>query len=196
MSLFEHLRDDAIAWCRGRSWPFRALLLLWFAYILVRHLADPGYQSLFKPINLGIHEIGHVLFRAFGEFMSIAGGSLLQLIAPIAAGAVLFRQRDYFGIAVAAAWLGTSLFDVAAYAADARVLALQLVSPFGGGHVVHDWAWMLERLGMLTWDFTIAFVLRAAATVSMAASLGLGGWLIRQMARYSEPPPVFPRGAP
>lgn len=174
-------RADAIEWCHGRVWWVRLPLLLWFAYILVNHLLDGRYQSLFKPLNLGIHELGHPLFGAFGQLMGILGGSLLQLIAPAAGIALFFRQRDYFAVAVGLAWLGTSLFDVATYVADARTLALDLVSP-GGGEPIHDWAWLLEHMGMLTADHTIAFLMRGAATIFMLASLALGGWLIRHMA--------------
>ena len=38
-------------WCRGRFWPARALLLVWFVYVGVRHLADPLYTSLFGALN-------------------------------------------------------------------------------------------------------------------------------------------------
>ena len=36
---------------------------------------------------------------------------------------MFWKQRDLFAIAVAFAWLGTNLFEVATYAADARTMA-------------------------------------------------------------------------
>ncbi len=41
---FVRLRDEADAWCAGRSWAVRLPLLAWFAYILVRHWADADYH--------------------------------------------------------------------------------------------------------------------------------------------------------
>ena len=60
-------------------------------------------------ITLGVHELGHVLLFWAGSVVSIAGGSLAQIAAPLAAVFLLGRQRDYFGVAVAGAWLSSSL---------------------------------------------------------------------------------------
>ncbi|HSS47215.1 MAG TPA: hypothetical protein VLL03_07370, partial [Burkholderiales bacterium] len=77
-------REEIENWCQGRIWYGRALLLLWLAWIGVEHLRDPLYSSLFGGLNLGIHEAGHLLFRFFGfEFLMVAGGTLLQLAAPV-----------------------------------------------------------------------------------------------------------------
>ncbi len=176
---------DILAWCREkRWWWWRAPFLLYFAYILVRHLADPYYQSLFKGLNLGIHEIGHFVFVLLGEFMGVAGGTLLQCLVPIGSMAMFLRQRDYFAIAVCFGWLSTNLFDVATYAGDARAQDLPLVSP-GIGDVIHDWNYMLGTLGLLQTDQTIAFLFRAGAVVSMAVCLAAGGWFLWRMYRPS-----------
>jgi hypothetical protein len=114
--------------------------------------------------------------------MGILGGSLLQVVAPVVGGFMFLRQRDYFAIAVAFAWLGTSLFDVATYMADARTLSLDLVSPLGGDPI-HDWEFLFGRMGLLVHDRTIAFLTRVAATLSMVVALAGGGWLVREMAR-------------
>ena len=90
---------------------------------------------------------------------------------------MFWRQRDLFAIAVAIAWLSTSLFDVAVYAGDARTLVLPLVTP-GGGDPIHDWNSMLGRLALLSWDKGIALALRAAGTALMAAAIALGGWVL------------------
>jgi len=184
--ILARLRDDAATWCAGRSWLVRLPLLAWFAYILVRHWADPMYQSLFKPLNLGIHEWGHPLFAFLGSFMTAAGGTLLQCLAPVFSAAMFVRQRDYFAIAVCFAWLSTSFFDVATYAGDARAMQLPLVTPGGGGGFIedmHDWHNMLGRMGMLAWDGTIALLFRVAGSVSMLAALAGGVWLCWRMFR-------------
>jgi hypothetical protein len=193
-SLLVRLRDDAAAWASGRSWLVRLPLLLWFAYILVRHWGDPMYQSLFKGLNLGIHELGHPLFSFLGPFMTAAGGTILQCLAPVLSMGMFVRQRDYFAIAVCLAWLSTNFFDVATYAGDARSMSLPLVAPGGGGGFIedmHDWHNMLGRMGMLSWDGTIAFLFRAVATLSMLTALAGGGWLCWRMFKTrDEMPPM------
>jgi hypothetical protein len=176
----EMLLADARAWCRGRSWPARAPLLAWLAWILIHHLADPGYTSLFGGLNLGVHELGHPLFSFLGDFMGALGGSLLQCLAPVLSAAMFARQRDYFAIAACAGWLSTNLFEVARYVGDARALELPLVTPFGG-EPRHDWNFLLGAMGLLPWDLAIAAGLRLAAVAAMLAALGTGGWLLWQM---------------
>ncbi len=179
-------RAEALDWARGRSgWP-RLPLLLWFAYILVRHLREPRYESLFGGLNLGIHELGHLVFAPFGEFVGVAGGTILQLAAPLVAGALFRRQRDWFAMAVASCWLSTNLFSVARYAGDARARRLPLVSPTSGDPL-HDWGFMLGRLGLLRRDTVIAGGLRFLAIVAMLAGLAAGGWLVWHMVRGSAP---------
>lgn len=175
-------RDDAVAWAAGRLWWPRALLLAYLAYAGWRHLTDPEYASIFSGITLAIHELGHVLFGPFGEWLGIAGGSITQLAAPVAAALLLLRQRDYFGFAVGGAWLSMSLSNLAVYVGDARAEALPLVS-LGGGDVVHDWNYLLGSVHLLAHDTQIAAWVHAAAFLSLAASIGLGAWLCAVMAR-------------
>ncbi|MGQ9590324.1 MAG: hypothetical protein ACUVYA_08525 [Planctomycetota bacterium] len=183
---------------RGRSRALRLPLLVLLGYIFVRHLSDPEYQGIFKPLNLGIHELGHFAFAPFGRFLEIAGGSILQCLVPIAAMAMFLRQGDLFAVAVAFGWLGTNFYDVAWYAGDARAMAIPLVSP-GGGPVIHDWNYLLGELAILPWDRAIASALRVAGTVSMAISL-LGGAAILGVI-FSRPgrtlsPGLSKRGCP
>jgi hypothetical protein len=174
------LLEQAAAWARGRNWLVRAPLLALFAYMLVRYLRDPLYDTLFDGLNLGIHEMGHYLFLPFGEVMTVLGGSLLQCLAPLIAAYLFYRQRDFFAISVAFCWLSTNLFGVATYAADARSQVLDLVSP-GSDEPTHDWHWLLGHWGMLGDDRAIGRLLRLAAILSMLLGLGTGTWLLLQM---------------
>lgn len=177
----------AAAWAEGRNGWVRLPVLLWFAWIFARHLRDPEYQSLFGGLDLAIHEAGHIVFGPLGDFMGVAGGTILQLAAPLVSGVLFRRQRDWFGIAVAGCWLSINLFDVARYAGDARAQALPLVSPTSGDPI-HDWGYMLGRLGMLHDDLAIARGIRALAVLTMLAGLVAGGWLVWRMLR-SRPRP-------
>jgi len=154
---------------------------------------DPLYQSIFKGLNLGLHEFGHFLFAPLGEFMCIAGGSLFQCMVPVI-GMVMFRiQRDYYGIAVAFGWLSTNLFDVATYAEDARSMELQLVSPFGNGNEDgHDWHNMLMMTNSLQYDHAIAHALRLWGVMTMFICLLFGAWLCWEMHRRPRIAAVAP----
>ncbi len=179
--LNREILDDIREWSRGRNPIFRIILLLFFLYIGIRHLADPMFNSIFKSLNLGIHELGHIVFGPFGEFLSIAGGTILQCLMPVISMLMFYNQRDYFAIAISFGWLSTNLYDVATYMADARSLSLPLVSPFGTENIVHDWNYLLNVMGLLQWDTKLAFCVRILAFLSMVICIGFGSWIVKNM---------------
>lgn len=129
---------SAKAWAQGRSPWWRLVLLVVLAWDGLRHFKDPEAGGLFAGITFGVHELGHLVFSFFGEFMGVAGGSLNQLLIPIGAGVLLLYYNDYFGLSAAGAWLSSSLLDLARYVGDARSFDLDLVG--FGGDPQHDWA--------------------------------------------------------
>lgn len=177
---FGRLADD---WGEGRLWWPRLPLLAYMAWLSVRFWNDPSYQPLLKGLDLGVHELGHMLWSPFGQFMSILGGSLTQCLLPLVGTWFFLRQRDLFAICFASTWLGANLHDVATYCADARDMELPLVSPFAGDEIIHDWNWLLENLGWLQHDQTIASGLHVAGHLLGGAGLGLGAYLLWRMAR-------------
>lgn len=183
---FADARDAVFEWCRERAALPRIPLVLYLAWVGVRHLADTDYGSWFAALNLGIHEGGHLLFswQPF-DFLTVAGGTLLQLAAPVASVWMFCRQPDYFAVAVCGGWLSTNLYAIATYVADAQELDLPLVS-VGGGEADHDWAYMLEALGLLEWDHTLAFLIRVVAFAAMWSSLAAAAALLWLMARRGE----------
>jgi hypothetical protein len=56
---------------------------------------DPNQWHFIGGVNLLIHEAGHVIFMPFGEVISIAGGSLFQLIVPAVFAAYFFRRGKF-----------------------------------------------------------------------------------------------------
>ena len=192
--LLGSIKHEIDSWCKGRFWPGRALLLLFCIYLGVRFTLNPAYHSIFSGINLGIHEAGHPLFSYFGRFLHAAGGTILQLAAPLAAIGLFLRQRDFFAVTAAGFWLATNLYGVSVYMADARALALPLVTIGGGGGLVtemHDWHFMFSRLGLLSYDTVIAGAVRVLAFCTMWGSNLLGAWIVWRMAAgtRSLPPP-------
>jgi hypothetical protein len=170
----------------GRTWYYRAPLLLVLAWFLRGYLGDPQYSCIFDPLTLGFHEAGHAAFSLTGNRMlTVAGGTIFQILIPAVAGwYLLVKQRDPFGATVCLFWLGTSLVNAGVYAADARAQALPLVSPFGAVDVdSHDWTVMLMRVGMLSRDHAIGAVLSNTGKLTMTLALALGAWVLRVMAR-------------
>jgi hypothetical protein len=124
------------------------LVAVWGIFLAADDYTDPP-ANFMHNIILPIHEAGHVFFRAFGEFMHWAGGSLFQLLLPFGIGVAFYvKQRDPFGAAMCLWWTGASLVDLSPYIYDALYPKLTLL----GGHTgesggPHDWIYILETLG-------------------------------------------------
>ena len=190
--MFNALYQDVRQWCRGKWAVARFPLWAGSFYILYHYLMDPDYGSVLSPLNLGIHELGHLLCMPFGQLIHIAGGTLIEVLAPFLAMLNFLRQRDYFAISLCFSWLSTILFEVARYVADARARALPLVSPFSFGEdIIHDWNYLLTHWGILEHDQLLAFLIRLAAGMSMIAGLFLGGWILWLMLTLEDGPASF-----
>lgn len=153
-----------------------ALLLAFDAQRVIR--LAPEASGLFGGITLGIHELGHVLWSPLGEWFAVAGGSLTQLLAPLAACLVIRRQGDTLGATIPLFWLASSLGNLAAYIADARAMELPLVSLGDGEEVIHDWNYLLEHAGALTRDAQYAAWCRVLGwlVILLAALLFVRQW--------------------
>jgi hypothetical protein len=173
---------DASPPSADRRWLWRAPLLIWLGWTGWHHLSDPDYWSIFSGVIFGSHEFGHLFFAPFGELLTVAGGSLMQLLVPIGAAGLLLARRDYFGTAVAGCWLSFSLSNLAVYIGDAVAQELPLVSfsPDGGGH---DWNYLLDHFGLLGYDLRLAMLTRRLAFAVLAASFVWGLWLSLRAAR-------------
>ena len=68
-----------------------SIYFLWIAY-------DPMLGSFLDLVDLPIHETGHLIFRLFGEFMGIAGGSLFQVILPLVFAGFGPRTPSWLGV--------------------------------------------------------------------------------------------------
>jgi len=180
------LRQEALEWCRGKSWLARLPLLAWFAYSLVRYFLDPLYCSVLGMLNLGIHELGHVVFAFLGEFAGVWGGTLAQCLVPVFAVFNFYRQKDFFAISLSFGWLADNLFGIARYLGDAQTMSLPLVSPFGGDTIIHDWNYLLARMGVLRYDTFLAGGVKVVAVMVMLACLVSGAWLLREMYRNPQ----------
>lgn len=183
MERLQDLRDDLELWLDERDdWIARGLLLLYLAYGLVRHIADPLYRTWFGGITLAFHEMGHILFMFFGHTLMVAGGSIMQLFIPtVAAFYLLKKQNDWFGFIVGMSWLSFSMFELATYIGDAAREELPLVSMGGGYH--HDWSMLLTQWHLLNQCDGIALAVRIFAGLIGFAAIGSGGFMVVKIAR-------------
>ena len=187
-----------LAWAGNKTWwAWRIPIFIWFIEMLRQNLHNHSYalnrlSNPFSALDFGIHELGHQLFSFFGEFMTIAGGSVFQLIFPLLWLIGFLQKKCYFAASLCLCWLGLNLFDVATYAADARARLLPLsVGPgiFGIDPTdtdaaydhAHDWYQLLSRTNHLNSDLVIANGLRTAATIAFLIGLTLSGILLLQM---------------
>lgn len=143
---------------------FAAVLSLYFLWIAY----DPMQGSFLDNVDLPIHETGHLLFRPFGEFMMVAGGSLFQIIFPLVFFGYFIWQRSYYSAAIVLLWVGQSILNVWVYASDAIVMQLMLTSGRTGSEGgFHDWNYILTETGMLGSFKTITKIIRFTGTVTI-----------------------------
>lgn len=161
------------AWAAGRWWWWRAPLYALLAWQVMRGpLVEQGEGTIWSGITFGAHEFGHLVWAFAGEWMGIAGGSLTQLLIPVGAIALVWRGRDWFGVAVGLVFLASSLAELSWYIADARNRMLDLVS-FSPDGAVHDWSYLLGSLGWLRHDIAFARLARFVAWMLLLAGAAL-----------------------
>ncbi len=141
-----------------------AIYFLWIAY-------DPMQGSFLDHVDLAIHETGHLVFRIFGEFIGIAGGTLFQLIIPAVFVGYFVWRMEYYSAAIVLFWVGQSFLNVWVYASDAVVMQLVLTSGLTGSEgSFHDWNYMLTRTGLIGSTKTIAGLIRLTGTIVILAA--------------------------
>lgn len=93
--------------------------------------------SFLHYVNLPFHEYGHIFFRPFGDVMMLMGGSLFQIMVPLAPlFYFMVLKRDNFAASLMLWWCGQNCIDVAPYVADAPTRNIPLIQ---GIDEAHDW---------------------------------------------------------
>ena len=139
-------------------------------------------HHLLSMANLVFHEAGHVIFSFLGTFMTVLGGSLLEVLIPAVAGVALWQAGSTVGPPFALWWTGQAMTEVATYMADARGGRLMLLGGQTGYDAPegHDWRNLLSWTGLLEWDVTLGWVVHLAGATLMFAGLGWLAWLCWQ----------------
>ena len=103
-----------------------ALLALGLALGLVETVFPQVQIPLIGPLlsalsllSFLIHEAGHGVFGWLGQFIGFLGGTLAQILFPLAVGALAIYRRQVVG-AFFIFWLGQGLTEIARYIGDAR----------------------------------------------------------------------------
>jgi hypothetical protein len=154
----------------------RSLVAVYFIsilYVLAVRFA-PGDRPFDPPIlifimdtiNLFIHEAGHFFMRPFGRFIHVLGGSLVQVLLPLALLIVTWR-KDIRQTPPVAFWVGESMINVSVYIADAPYRKLKLIA----SGLIHDWWWLLDGdadiAEPLSWAvYGVGYLLCTAAVVA------------------------------
>lgn len=154
-----------------------AAWVIFYGLFLYQVARGTGLLLLMDGVFVPIHEGGHLLFRLFGEFLSIAGGTILQLGVPFALATYFVFQRQAQGVAFCLFFFFEQFLPIATYMADARAQDLPLLSIGDGDYVIHDWNYLFAKLGLLRHDVQIAATVRFAGWLGMLAVVA---WLIRR----------------
>jgi len=136
--------------------------------------AHMGWVFLLSGVDLGVHELGHLLtmFWLPRPFVA-AAGSIAQVAVPLVLAVYFWRRRaDAFGTALMLAWAAESLNSVSVYAGDAAARALPLL---GGNSVGHDWAYLLgpQVFDVLESTSTVEWALRAGSAALFVAAFAI-----------------------
>jgi hypothetical protein len=153
---------------------------------------DLGGVFLAKAI-LPWHEAGHVIFRLFGQFMAILGGTLGQHLFPIVLGvALLVKRRDPFGASLAFWLLGYSMIYTGWYMHDAGDPQAMMVSGVSSAESDgHDFVNIFSAMGAwwLLHAIGIGIFVGRLGEIMMCAGLGWGVYMVwLQKSRLSDSP--------
>jgi hypothetical protein len=166
----------------------RAFLIIACAFYLIFLLQAARGSGPFLMIDLvfvPIHEGGHLLFRFCGEFLGVAGGTLLQLGVPLMVATYFIFQRQVQGAAFCLFFFFEQFLPVSTYMADARAQELPLLTVGDADYVIHDWNYLFGKLGLLQHDTQIAATVRVMGWIGMLATTG---WMVYRSLRPENAP--------
>jgi hypothetical protein len=158
----------------------RIVLWIWivfYAACLWGLAAGWEFPRMIDLVFIPVHEGGHLLFRWFGEFISVAGGTFLQLAAPFALAVYFAFRRQAQAVAFCLFFFFEQFLPTATYMADARAQELPLLTVGDSDYVIHDWNYLFSKIGLLAHDTQIASAMRVAGWLGMIAIVI---WLVRK----------------
>jgi hypothetical protein len=155
---------------------------LWLAVygLFLLHAWRDNTGFLFPDlVNLMIHEAGHVVFSWGGDTLHILGGTLGELIVPLACAVTFFLYRQIYGFAFSAFWFFENFLYIGTYMSDARTSVLSLVNSDES-----DWTILFTQWNLLAYDQRIGHISRMFGWAGMLAVVG---WLAYRTYRSEQP---------
>ncbi|EEF58707.1 hypothetical protein Cflav_PD1803 [Pedosphaera parvula Ellin514] len=156
------------------------------AFLLLVFLSEPGFVFIVDHANLLFHEAGHPIIGIFSTRLETYGGTIGQLVFPIALAVSFWRKGQTLSFAGAIIWFFENWLNIARYMADAREQVLPLV---GGGD--HDWANIFGRWRILAHDTQIAQAVRILGWTGMIIPCTWVVWLWWRQRGEPEVTPDF-----
>ena len=148
-----------------------------YAIFLFQAVRGTGFPQWMDLVFVPIHEGGHLLFRFFGEFLAVAGGTFLQLGVPLMLASYFLLHRQVQGVAFCIFFFFEQFLPISVYMADARAQELPLLTVGDTDDVIHDWNYLFGKFGVLEHDTQIAKIVRVIGWIGM---LGTVAWMIRR----------------
>jgi len=159
---------------------------LYFIHVDFAVYSYPLNNSFMHNVNLVFHEAGHVIFRPFGWFMTILGGTLGQLLVPLVVMLTfVIRNQDNFAGSIGLWWLGQSCMDIAPYMDDALDQKMVLLGGRTGADAPgnHDWGNILGELNRIEKCHEYANFTFTTGTVLMIIAFVWGGYILYRQFR-------------
>jgi hypothetical protein len=172
--------DSIVEWSGAREewrpisrWAVLAWLVFYVLFLVYAFNMHGGYLFI-DSANLVVHEGGHLLFGWFGPTLGLWGGTILQWLVPLLLAGYFFRERQSAAFVFCMFFFFENWLYTATYMADARAMALPLVSVGDSEYVEHDWNTIFSSRGVLPYDTRIAAIVRLMGWCGM---LACAGWL-------------------
>jgi hypothetical protein len=146
-----------------------AAWLIFYSLFLLQAARGQGILLLMDGVFVPIHEGGHLLFRFFGEFVSVAGGTILQLLVPVLLASYFLFHRQTQGVAFCLFFMFEQFLPISTYMADARAQDLPLLTIGDAEDVIHDWNYLFGKIGVLEHDIQIAGFVHFVGWLGMIA---------------------------
>lgn len=154
-----------------------------FYVLLIGNAAAGGHLfQWFDLVFIPIHEGGHLLFRFFGEWITVAGGTFLQLFVPFALAVYFVFRRQIPGMAFCAFFFFEQFLPIGIYMADARAQELPLLTVGNSDDVIHDWFYLFSHAGLLEHDTQIGATFRVLGWAGMLATVA---WFLMRSLKKS-----------
>jgi hypothetical protein len=153
------------------------VLALWWAFVVGERV------PLLSYVDLGFHELGHLLFAWAPGATPALAGSIMQVGVPLGFALYFaFARHETYATALMLAWTGTAAQNVSVYVVDAPFRVLPLL-----GNGQRDWAFIFSSLGHVEWATPAAQAVILFGLVSALAGAGLAAYALLVRPRVRVP---------